>query len=199
MTPADDLNYHLYEGGAAVAALDAFLAAYEEVYAEPPYNAGPSDVAEFIEHYQIHVQRDRMRLIIARDGDETAGFIYGYLLPAYTSWWNNVLTPLSKDFTREDGTRTWAIIQLAVRKPWRRQGVAARLHAELIHGLDVERVTLTVRPEPEAEAAQAAYAKWGYREVGTSHPWEEAPFYTAMVLPLKAPAAEHTPAPCQKL
>ncbi|MFE5665925.1 GNAT family N-acetyltransferase [Streptomyces niveus] len=198
MTSAEDLSYDVYEGGTAAAALDSFLAAYEEVYAEPPYSEGPSDVAEFVEHYQVHVQRDHMRLIIARDGDETVGFIYGYLLPAYTSWWNNVLVPLSNEFTREDGTRTWVIIELAVRKPWRRQGVAARLHAQLIRGLDVERVTLTVRPDPEAQAAQAAYAKWGYREVGTSHPWEGAPFYTAMVLPLKAPDAEHTSAPHQE-
>jgi hypothetical protein len=47
------------------------------------------------------------------------------------------------------------------------------------------RATLTVRPEPEAKAAQTAYAAWGYREVGLSHPWPEAPFYTAMVLDLK--------------
>lgn len=179
-----EMTYERYEGKEAVAQLDTFLSAYEEVYADPPYGEGPSDIAEFIEHYQVHAQRPGMRLVIARDGDEVAGFTYGYLLPSDSQWWANVRAPLPDDFTREDGTRTLVILELAVRKAWRRQGVAATLHALLIDGLAVERVTLTVRPEPEAEAAQLAYAKWGYREVGLSHPWEEAPFYTAMVLDL---------------
>ncbi|WP_338020719.1 GNAT family N-acetyltransferase [Streptomyces sp. TR1341] len=184
MTPTKELTYERFEGEEAAGQLDTFIAAYEEVYEEPPYSEGPSDVAEFISHYQVHAQRAGMRLIIARDGDEVVGFTYGYLLPADSSWWANVQEDLAEDFTREDGSRTWVILELAVRKPWRRLGVAARLHALLLDGLDVERVTLTVRPEPEAVAAQSAYAAWGYREVGLSHPWEEAPFYTAMVLDL---------------
>ncbi|MFD5728446.1 GNAT family N-acetyltransferase [Streptomyces sp. NPDC058368] len=191
MTPTKELAYERFEGQEAARQLDTFIAAYEEVYEEPPYSEGPSDVAEFISHYQVHAQRDGMRLVIARDGDEVVGFTYGYLLPADSPWWANVQEDLPEDFTREDGSRTWVILELAVRKPWRRLGIAARLHTLLLNGLDVERVTLTVRPEPEAAAAQSAYSAWGYREVGLSHPWEEAPFYTAMVLDL--PPGE---APC---
>ncbi|BBA98380.1 putative acetyltransferase [Actinacidiphila reveromycinica] len=188
MKPAE-LTYETFEAEEAAGQLDTFLAAYEEVYEEPPYREGPSDVAEFIQHYQVHAKRAGMRLIIARDGDEVVGFTYGYLLPADSSWWANIQdADLSEDFTRETGTRTWVILELAVRKAWRRLGIAKTLHALLLHGLDVERVTLTVRPEPEAKAAQSAYAAWGYREVGLSHPWEEAPFYTAMVLNLDEPA-----------
>jgi len=55
----------------------------------------------------------------------------------------------------------------------------------LLEGLDVERVTLTMRPEPEAAPAQAAYAAWGYRKVGVSHPWEDAPYYDCMVRKLR--------------
>lgn len=72
-------------------------------------------------------------------------------------------------------------IELAVRKRWRRLGIAAQLHTRLLHGLDVERVTLTVRPEPEAAPAQAAYASWGYRKLGVSHPWDDAPLYDCML------------------
>ncbi|MFI6288526.1 GNAT family N-acetyltransferase [Streptomyces sp. NPDC051018] len=181
MTP---LTYERHDGQTARRRLDDFLSAYEEVYAEPPYNEGPSDVAQFIDHYLVHVQRDGMRLVIARDGEEVVGFSYGYLLPADTGWWSNVDQDLSADFTREDGTRTWVILELAVRKPWRRRGIAAALHSALLDGLAVERITLTVRPEPEAAPAQAAYEKWGYRTVGISHPWEDAPYYRAMVLDL---------------
>ncbi|MFZ4266643.1 GNAT family N-acetyltransferase [Streptomyces arboris] len=178
------IRYERHEGLAALDQLDTFLQTYEEVYAEPPYNEGPSDVAQFIEHYNVHTQRPGMRLVVARDGDEVIGFTYGYLLPADSSWWANVEEPLNEAFAREDGTRTWVVLELAVRKPWRRQGVAARLHALLLDGLTVERVTLTVRPEPEASPARSAYTTWGYQRVGRSHPWEGAPFYEAMLLDL---------------
>ncbi|MDR3083184.1 MAG: hypothetical protein LBV60_20090, partial [Streptomyces sp.] len=48
-------------------------------------------------------------------------------------------------------------------------------------GLTAERVALTVRPEPEAAPARTAYARWGYRKVGRSHPGGEGPVYDAMV------------------
>lgn len=180
-----EVTYERHNGPeAAATALDLFLQAYEEVYAEPPYNEGPSDVAQFIEHYVQHVRREGMRLIIARDGNEVVGFAYGSCLPADTGWWGNVDEDLSEDFVHETGTRTWVILELAVRKAWRRRGIAKALHDALLDGLPVQRVTLTVRPEPEAAPAQAAYAAWGYRTVGISHPWEDAPFYRAMVLDL---------------
>jgi GNAT superfamily N-acetyltransferase len=179
-----EVNFELYERPEAVYQLDAFLPAYEEVYIEPPYCEGPRDVAEFIDHYQVQAQRPGMRLVLARARDEIVGFTYGYLLPAGTRWWQNLQEPLPDDFTREDGRRTFVIIELAVRKEWRRQGVASSLHATLLNGLSIERVTLTMRPEPEAAPAQAAYAAWGYRKIGVSHPWDEAPFYDAMVLQL---------------
>ncbi|MEV7867002.1 GNAT family N-acetyltransferase [Streptomyces sp. NPDC088124] len=186
---ASEVVYERYEGKEVAQRLDDFIAAYEEVYAEPPYREGPSDIAEFIEHYQAHVRRAGMRLVIARDAHQVVGFTYGYLLPADSQWWANVQEDLPEDFTREDGARTWVVLELAVRKAWRRLGIATTLHALLLDGLDIERVTLTVRPEPEAKAAQAAYAKWGYHEVGLSHPWDEAPFCTAMVLDLSQASA----------
>ncbi|GAA2648170.1 GNAT family N-acetyltransferase [Streptomyces vastus] len=181
-----EVTYERYEGPDGVRRLDAFLPAYEEVYAEPPYREGPRDVAEFIDHYQVHAQRPGFRLVLAREGDETVGFTYGYHLAPDTRWWKNLQdVQLPEDFTREDGRRTFVIIELAVRKPWRRRGIAGALHAQLLEGLDVERVTLTMRPEPEAAPAQSAYAAWGYRKIGVSHPWDEAPLYDCMIRELR--------------
>ncbi|MFG3268494.1 GNAT family N-acetyltransferase [Streptomyces bobili] len=182
-----EVTYERYEGPEAAGQLDAFLPAYEEVYADPPYCEGPSDVAEFIEHYRRQLDtRPGFRLVLARDAGEVVGFTYGYRLPADTGWWGNLLEPMPAEFARETGERTFAVIELAVRKPWRRRGIAAGLHALLLGGLAVERVTLTMRPEPEAAPAQSAYAAWDYRKVGESHPWPEAPVYDAMVLDLRA-------------
>ncbi|MET9290926.1 GNAT family N-acetyltransferase [Streptomyces sp. NPDC003077] len=185
-----DVEFKRYEGREAAHRLDAFLAAYEEIYAEPPYREGPRDVADFIDRYRVQAQRPGMRLVLARDAADgnAIGFAFGYLLSADTQWWQNMQEPLPEHFTSEDGTRTFVIIELAVRAAWRRRGVATGLHTTLLDGLTVERVTLTMRPEPEAEPAQAAYAAWGYEKVGVSHPWEEAPYYDAMVLTLPSAA-----------
>ncbi|MBX7551167.1 GNAT family N-acetyltransferase [Streptomyces sp. tea 10] len=182
-----DVRFDRYESQAAVAQLDTFLPAYEEIYAEPPYLEGPRDIAEFIDHYQVHTCRPGMRLIIARDKEEVVGFTYGYFLAPETRWWHNLQDVTLPDaYMREDGHRSFVIIELAVRKAWRRRGVAASLHAHLLDSVDAERVTLTVRPEPEADPARAAYLAWGYQKIGTSHPWEDAPLYDCMVRELSA-------------
>lgn len=177
-----EVTYERHEAAEAGRRLTAFLPAYEEVYAEPPYREGPSDVAEFMEHYQAHARRPGMRLVLARGAGQVVGFAYGYLLAADTRWWRNLQdAKLPETCTREDGRRTFVIIELAVRKPWRRRGIAAGLHARLLEGVDAQRVTLTVRPEPEAAPARSAYAAWGYRKVGVSRPWGGAPIYDCMV------------------
>ncbi|MFJ4469635.1 GNAT family N-acetyltransferase [Streptomyces sp. NPDC089424] len=184
MTP--EVTYTRHEGPDSADALDAFLPAYEEIYAEPPYLEGPRDVADFIEHYAVQAKRPGMRLVLAHAGQEVVGFTYGYYLAPDTRWWSNLQdVQLPPDEAREDGRRTFAIIELAVRRAWRRRRVAATLHRLLLDGVHAERVTLTVRPEPEAAPARLAYEAWGYRRLGISHPWEDAPMYDCMVRDLQ--------------
>lgn len=181
---SDQVTVQRREGTAAADLLDEILPAYEEVYVEPPYCEGPRDVADFIERFQRQVQRPGFRMAVAYSGSSVVGFSFGYRLPADTQWWAGALEPLPEDFVREDGERTFVIIELAVRAPWRRQGVAAQLHGALLDGLAAQRVALTARPEPEAAPARSAYVKWGYRKIGQSQPWDEAPVYDSMVLDL---------------
>ncbi|MFJ6568000.1 GNAT family N-acetyltransferase [Streptomyces sp. NPDC091292] len=178
------VRFESYEGADAARHLDTFLPTYTEVYAEPPYREGPRDIADFTDRFHVQARRPGFRLVLARGDVDIIGFTFGFLLPADTSWWKNLQTPAPEDFTREDGRRTFAVIELAVREPWRRQGVATGLHTTLLKDIPAERVTLTTRPEPEAAPAQAAYAHWGYRKIGVSHPWETAPYYDAMLLDL---------------
>lgn len=176
------ITYTRHEGQDAARRLDAFLAAYKEVYAEPPYNEGLRDVAEFIDHYQAHTQRPGMRLILATEGSNVVGFSYGYYLAPESRWWKNLQDVTLPDTeTWEDGRRTFVILELAVRKAWRRQGIAETLHSHLLEGVSAQRATLTVRPEPEAAPARAAYRTWGYHCVGISHPWEDTPLYQCML------------------
>ncbi|MFD0474389.1 GNAT family N-acetyltransferase [Nonomuraea thailandensis] len=71
------------------------------------------------------------------------------------------------DLRREDGHRTFGLMELAVRGPWRGQGIARRLHETLLDGLGAERVMLNVHP---GSKAPAAYRAWGYRKIGEARP-----------------------------
>ncbi|MFI1283632.1 GNAT family N-acetyltransferase [Streptomyces sp. NPDC020858] len=169
------------ESDQAVVELQAVVSAYQEVYAEPPYGEGPRDAAGFLVRARRQATRDGFRLVLAREGDEVVGFAFGYWLPADTTWWNALLEPLEARFVEEDGRRTFNVAELAVRRGWRRQGVAAEMHRLLISGHGAERITLTTRPEPEAAPARTAYAAWGYRKVGLARYGNDSPAYDVMV------------------
>lgn len=182
----DPVSVTVREGRDAARMLDEILPVYEEVYAEPPYLEGPRDVADFLERFGRQARRPGFRTAVAHDeAGQVAGFAFGYRLPADTTWWDSALAPLPSGFTAETGERTFVIIELAVRARHRRRGIARRLHDALLDGQRVERVTLTMRPEPEAAPAQAAYAAWGYRTIGRTQPWPEAPVYDSLVLDLR--------------
>jgi ribosomal protein S18 acetylase RimI-like enzyme len=161
---------------------------YAEIYSEPPYNDGPDDADDFASGWHRTIDQCNFRLVIARCADEAIGFAFGVQLRARTKWWNGALTPLPDDVTAEYTGRTFAIIELAVRCPYRRKGVGRQLHTQLIAGLSEERITLLVRPE--APAAQQAYLSWGYRAVGQIQPVSGAPIYTAMIKQLARPATQ---------
>ncbi|MGW3828916.1 GNAT family N-acetyltransferase, partial [Streptomyces sp. NPDC005071] len=84
---------------------------------------------------------------------------------------------------REDGHRTFGLMELAVRGPWRGQGVARRLHEALLDGINAERVLLNVHPD--SKAASSAYRAWGYRKIGEARPWEGPDLYDVMLLDLR--------------
>ena len=77
------------------------------------------------------------------------------------------------------------VSKLAVRRPWRRRGIARRMHDLLLRDRPEERATLTARPD--AYAAQAAYATWGWRKVAQkTNPLPGDPVYDILIKPLKA-------------
>jgi ribosomal protein S18 acetylase RimI-like enzyme len=152
---------------------------YAEIYAEPPYNEEPDEADDFASSWHRTIDQRSFRLVIARRADEPIGFAFGVQLRARTKWWNGALTSLPDDITTEHTGRTFAIIELAVRRPCRRQGVGRQLHNHLIAGLSEERISLLVRPD--APAAQQAYLSWGYRTVGQIQPFPGAPVYNAMI------------------
>jgi ribosomal protein S18 acetylase RimI-like enzyme len=75
-------------------------------------------------------------------------------------------------FTEIPGEQ-YAICELMVAPACQRQGIAKRLHDELLRPRPERRADLYVRQDNDK--AQAAYRKWGWRKVGEIQPRADAP------------------------
>jgi ribosomal protein S18 acetylase RimI-like enzyme len=151
---------------------------YTEVYAEPPYHEGPTEVQEFIDRWNYHVHQPGFRIVLAHRTGNLVGFCFGFPLGAQSRWWDGLLDPVDASVTAEDGHRSFAIMELAVHAEHRRNGLGRVLHDTLLVGCARPRATLLTRPE--AAPALAAYASWGYETVGRLRPGPNAPIYVAM-------------------
>lgn len=159
--------------------LDTLIAVYVEIYPDP------EDTFHGEERYRrqitSHMTAPDWKLVTGTKDGRMAGYAYGFALPPDTRWWSGLQTPVPQDFTREDGRRTFAISEIMVRAPWRRQGIAKALHDELLAGTAAERFTLLA--EPNNGPAQAAYASWGWHKVAELRPhWDNAPLYDVLIL-----------------
>ncbi|MGG7571867.1 GNAT family N-acetyltransferase [Streptomyces sirii] len=183
MTLSETITVEPLDGPAAARSEPAFRLVYAEVFAEKPYEETSGSVEATFRRFRSQVRRAAFRGALACTVDgEPVGIAYGYPLSPATGWWDHLITPVPAEFRREDGHRTFGLMEFAVRAPWRRLGVGRRLHEAVLAGGDEERVLLNALPE--AEAAQTAYRSWGYRKVGEAHPWEGADLHDVMVLDL---------------
>ena len=91
--------------------------------------------------------------------------------------------PVPPGFTDEDGTRTFALSEIMVREDLTGQGLAHRLHDELLGRRPERRATLLV--EPDNTAAYRAYTRWGRSKVAELRPgWPDAPLWDVLIRPL---------------
>lgn len=166
--------------------LATIMPLYVDVYTEPPYLEGPKEIDEFVDRWNHQAVAPGFRIVLAHDehSGDLIGFCFGLPLSAKTRWWEGMLDPVDPSVTAEDGHRSFAVIELAVRRDRRRQGIGRVLHDTLLAGRTEERAVLLTRPEPEAAPARAAYAKWGYQTHGRLRPAPEAPVYLALTHPL---------------
>ncbi|MGC4849999.1 GNAT family N-acetyltransferase [Micromonospora sp. DT15] len=160
--------------------MDLYLEVYAgggEFYSEDRYRR----------QLDLHMQRAGWELVTATVGGALAGYIYGFPLPSQTRWWEGIHEPVPPGFTDEDGKRTFALSELLVHPAWRRRGIAAVLHDELLANRTEARATLLVRPANAA--AQSAYRSWGWTKVTRLQPtWEAAPMFDVLLRPIGAPA-----------
>ncbi|WP_370420827.1 GNAT family N-acetyltransferase [Streptomyces sp. QH1-20] len=171
------------DGRAAAQVEDAFQFVYAEVFAEPPYRETAADVKATFRRFRSQTRQHTFRGALAHTGTgEPVGIAYGYNLGPTTGWWDQLTAPVPDEMRREDGHRTFGLMELAVRAPWRGRGIARRLHEAVLQGNDAERVLLNIHPE--SEVAVAAYRSWGYRKIGDAYPWEGADLHDVLLLDL---------------
>jgi GNAT superfamily N-acetyltransferase len=181
------VDLHVVGGEAAGERLGELTGLYGEVYAEPPYYWGGEHAALFAERFEGQRRQDGFALVEARDGGQLVGVAFGVTLRPTTPWWQGLLSPLPAAVTAEYPGRTFAVVELLVRAPWRRRHIGWRLHDRLLAGRPEERATLTVLPA--AAAAQAAYLRWGWQPVGRKrNPLPGSPVFDVMVKPLRRAA-----------
>ncbi|MFJ7592160.1 GNAT family N-acetyltransferase [Streptomyces sp. NPDC097617] len=184
MTEPEEVWVERLDGPGAAEVEGAFRVVYAEAFAEPPYNESEDDVSAAFRRFRSQTCKATFRGALARgSGGEPVGITYGYPIGPRTSWWGQLTEPVTEEMSREDGRRTFGLMELAVRRPWRRRGIARRLHDTLLDGIDAERVLLNVHPE--GTAAVAAYRAWGYRKVGDARPWGGADLHDVMLLELR--------------
>jgi len=178
--PPASIEFTSVDGETAGQHVDELAALYTEVYAEAPYEWGGEHVDLFRKWFEGQRRQDGFRLIEARTQGELIAMGFGVTLLPNTPWWQNLTTPMDEAITREYPNRTFALVELLVRAPWRRQHVAQTIHDRLLTGRIEERGTLTVLPG--AEAAQIAYRKWDWRKVAQKcNPLPGSPLFDVLV------------------
>jgi GNAT superfamily N-acetyltransferase len=177
----DQLQVRSHDAAGARALARRLIEVYADIYAgrvgDPFFS-----LERFAERLARHQSARGHMLVTGEIGGELVGYAYGVTLAADTQWWGGLREPFPEDLTRETGDRTFALNEIMVRAPWRRIGVARRLHDTLLTGRTEERATLLV--EQGNLPAKAAYRRWGWRHVGFLQPFPDAPVYDSMVLDL---------------
>jgi GNAT superfamily N-acetyltransferase len=179
-----DIAFRLLDGAQAAEHADELHALHAEVYGDPPYGR-KADAVLFADRFRVQRRQPGFVLAEARHGGYLVGYAAGMPLRPSTSWWRDLTTSLPDEVTAEHPGRTFALIELLVRAPWRRQGIAQTLHDLILRNRREERATLTVLPT--AGPAQNAFQKWGWRKVArTQDPRPGSPVFDVLVTTLPA-------------
>ena len=102
--------------------------------------------------------------ITARIDGKLIGFIYGLPLGSSAAWWQGLEPPQPEAFTVETGSRTCAVIDLAVLPAHRGRGLGRRLVDAFLESRSEERATLATNPAKTE--IQQMYERWGWEKVG---------------------------------
>ncbi|MGH3899364.1 MAG: GNAT family N-acetyltransferase [Pseudonocardiaceae bacterium] len=182
MLPTDDLTLTHHDSADAANLMDALCDVYADAYDVEPDG---EKTAAFRTRATKALDRPRYGLLTARDGTRIVGFVFGYALSAGTSWWDGLTPAQTEGFTGEDGTRTFALAEIEVRRAWQGESIGRLLNDTVLAQRQEQRATLATGPQ--ADAARAIYEGWGWQPVGKIPGKSGSYFseYALYVLPLR--------------
>lgn len=179
------VTFRRYNADDARQLRDVVETIYARSYVEAIASGDPFDSVEaFMHRFDSYAANPSFDLVVAYQDDEAIGQAWGWPLGEHTKWWDGLLTELpDPDFTRETGSRTFALSEIMVSQENTGKGVAHNLHDYLLSQRSELRATLLV--EPDNTRAYRAYLRWGWRKIGQLRPgWENSPTWDALVLDL---------------
>ncbi len=158
---------------------------YAQVYAEPPYCEGESDVSQFAVRLAAQLQEPSFLLIAAWDHDVLSGYLYGFAISPQSPMWNSVfLSPDPGQHPHDWPYPVAFVSELLVHAGYRRRGLARALHDRFVAARSEPKAVLLAHPD--ATAAQAAYRQWGWYRVGMGRPFPGIPLYETLVKNLRS-------------
>jgi ribosomal protein S18 acetylase RimI-like enzyme len=156
----DDLELIHYDGNTVDAIYAEMVQLYADTHQDLAANAfyGTDRFAADFVKQRAHVG---FELVTARVSGELVGVIFG--------------------FTEGSGEQ-FGLCELMVSPGHQRQGIAKRLHDELLSHRPERRADLYVRKDNGP--AQAAYKKWGWTKLRDVQPTPQSPNFDELILPL---------------
>jgi hypothetical protein len=135
-----------------------------------------------MERFDAYTRAEGFELVVASIDGEPVGQTWGWPLTPNSRWWTGLaLEDGDVDaFTKEDGSRTFALSEIMVAAEHAGQHIARGLHDELLSGRPEERATLLV--DPPNHRAYDRYRAWGWYKVGSLRPsWPDAPLFDVLI------------------
>jgi GNAT superfamily N-acetyltransferase len=167
-----ELAYNQHSGQQALAMLDEIADLYVEIRSEYTEHLEIFTRPSFIDRTNDQARGAGFKLVTVTSSDDLVGFSFGLPIPP-GSWWSECTAPPPEVL---DASK-FAVIELDVRKEYRRQGIGKKLLGELLGDRGEEFATLASIPE---SPAHAMYIRWGWRKVGVFDDSMEA-----LLIPLK--------------
>ncbi|MFD0900068.1 GNAT family N-acetyltransferase [Actinomadura sediminis] len=180
-----EFEFRRYDAEQARAVRTTVEDVYRDAYADAIASGDPFDSPEqFMTRFDAYTASGRgFDMVVAYLDGEPVGQTWGWPLGADTAWWRGLLEEPEPGFTEENGTRTFALSEIMVRRRWTGQGAAHALHDELLARRNEKRATLLV--EADNRTAYRAYKAWGWHRAGRLRPsWPDAPLFDVLILPL---------------
>jgi ribosomal protein S18 acetylase RimI-like enzyme len=153
-----DVKFERVDGPGTLAMFDEVQTVYHAAF--PSY-----DLADHRTRTTRQAKSPGFSMVTARTSDgEMLGFAYGLPLSAQSTWWSGLDPSPDDGFVRENGARTFAVIDLCVTSQAQGHGLGHQLMDALLDSRPEERATLASAPH-EVEN-QKMYERWGWHEVG---------------------------------